>query len=241
VDVCTVGHGARPIGSFLEVLAGAGVDTLVDVRRYPGSRRHPQFGREALATAVQESGRRYLWLGEELGGRRRSRPGTRHTALRNEAFAAYAEHMDGPQFRAAVEELIAARDRPAVMCAETLWWHCHRMLIADALVLRGERWIERRLGEPFDLGLLARALAVSERTVIRRFKAALGTTPGHHAQKMKVESAKGLLEGGTLAWEQVCERVGYADASSFRRLFKREVGLPPGEYQARFAARSKAA
>lgn len=112
---------------------------------------------------------------------------------------------------------------------------------ADALVLRGQRWIERRLGEPFELGLLAQALAVSERTVIRRFKAALGTTPGHHAQRMKVESAKGLLESGTLGWDQVCERVGYADASSFRRLFKREVGVSPGQYQARFAARSAAA
>lgn len=112
---------------------------------------------------------------------------------------------------------------------------------ADALVLRGERWIERRLGEPFELGPLAQALAVSERTVIRRFKAALGTTPGHHAQRMKIESAKALLERGTLGWDEVCERVGYADASSFRRLFKREVGVSPGQYQARFAAGSKGA
>jgi uncharacterized protein (DUF488 family) len=152
----TVGHGARPIETFLEILAAAGVHTLVDVRRFPGSRRHPQFGRDALASAVQEAGRRYTWLGETLGGRRSPRPGSRHTALRNAAFAAYADHMDGPEFRAAVDDLIAGAQtgRPAVMCAETLWWHCHRMLIADALVLRGaevEHLLEPGAGQPHRL------------------------------------------------------------------------------------------
>jgi transcriptional regulator GlxA family with amidase domain len=108
---------------------------------------------------------------------------------------------------------------------------------ADALVLRAQRWIERRLGEPFQLDALAHDLAVSERTVIRRFKAALGDTPGHHAQMLKVQSAKGLLETTALTWEEVCERVGYGDASSFRRLFKREVGVSPGQYHERFASR----
>jgi uncharacterized protein (DUF488 family) len=139
VRICTVGHGARPIGTFLAILDEAGVDTLVDVRRFPGSRRHPQFGRDALEAAVHQAGRGYIWRGETLGGRRRPRPGSRHTALRNAAFAAYADHMDTPEFRAAVDDLIAvaATELPVVMCAETLWWHCHRMLIADALVLRG--------------------------------------------------------------------------------------------------------
>ena len=135
----TVGHGARPIGALLEILAGTGVDTLVDVRRFPGSRRHPQFGRDALAAAVTGTGLSYTWQGETLGGRRQVGPGSRHTALRNAAFAAYADHMDTQAFRAAVTDLIdrAATELPAVMCAETLWWHCHRMLIADALVMRG--------------------------------------------------------------------------------------------------------
>jgi uncharacterized protein (DUF488 family) len=139
VRICTVGHGARPIEAFLAVLAEAGVDTLVDVRRFPGSRRHPQFGRDALESAVRRIGLRYTWQGETLGGRRTAGNGSRHPALRNAAFRAYAEHMDGAEFRGAVDDLIAsaATQLPAVMCAETLWWHCHRMLISDALVLRG--------------------------------------------------------------------------------------------------------
>jgi uncharacterized protein (DUF488 family) len=139
VRICTVGHGARPIGTFLAILDEGGVVMLVDVRRFPGSRRHPQFGRDALETAVHQAGRQYLWRGETLGGRRQPHAGSRHTALRNAAFAAYADHMDTPEFRRAIDSLIeqSESELPAVMCAETLWWHCHRMLIADALVLRG--------------------------------------------------------------------------------------------------------
>ncbi|MEV4510201.1 DUF488 domain-containing protein [Dactylosporangium sp. NPDC049525] len=139
VRICTVGHGARPVGVLLEILVGAGVDSLVDVRRFPGSRRHPQFGRDALAAAVTGGGLRYTWQGEALGGRRHAVPGSRHTALRNAAFAAYADHMDTAAFRGAVDDLIvrAGTELPAVLCAETLWWHCHRMLVADALVMRG--------------------------------------------------------------------------------------------------------
>ncbi len=137
--VCTVGHGARPIGMFVAILVEAGVDTLVDVRRFPGSRRHPQFGRDELAATVSAAGMRYTWQGEALGGRRHGRPGSRHTALRNPSFAAYADHMDTPQFRTAVDDLLAraGSELPAVLCAETVWWHCHRMLVADALAVRG--------------------------------------------------------------------------------------------------------
>ncbi|HZN18926.1 MAG TPA: DUF488 domain-containing protein [Micromonosporaceae bacterium] len=137
--VLTIGHGARATGAFLEVLREAGATVLVDVRRYPGSRHHPQFNRRALAAALAEAGIGYEWQGEELGGRRSRVPGSRHTALRDEALAGYADHMDTPVFRTAAEALAArvGTDRPAVMCAETLWWHCHRMLVADALTMRG--------------------------------------------------------------------------------------------------------
>ncbi|GLL03556.1 hypothetical protein GCM10017581_053020 [Dactylosporangium matsuzakiense] len=137
VRVWTIGHGARTIDAFLAILTEAQVATLVDVRRFPGSRRHPQFGRDELASAVRGAGVEYTWAGEVLGGRRSARPGSRHTALRNAAFVGYADHMDTAAFRTAIDELLRAPGRPAVMCAETLWWHCHRMLIADALVLRG--------------------------------------------------------------------------------------------------------
>lgn len=132
--VFTVGHGTRPADALLAVLRDAGVELLVDVRRYPSSRRHPQFGRAALADALDI---RYEWWGEALGGRRNRSAGSRHTALREPAFAGYADHMDTADFRSAVDALLALRATPAIMCAETVWWHCHRMLIADALTMRG--------------------------------------------------------------------------------------------------------
>jgi uncharacterized protein (DUF488 family) len=138
-EAVTVGHGARPIEAFIAVLADASVDVLIDIRRFPGSRRHPQFGRERLAAELARAGIGYEWHGESLGGRRSRQPNSRHTALRHAAFGGYADHMDGVAFRAAVEALAAraATQRLALMCAETLWWHCHRMLVADALMLRG--------------------------------------------------------------------------------------------------------
>jgi uncharacterized protein (DUF488 family) len=134
--VFTVGHGARPVEALLAVLREPGVAVLVDIRRFPGSRRHPQFGREPLTGSLAEVGIGYEWWGEALGGRRSRVPGSRHTALRQAAFAGYADHMDTPEFRAAVDALLT-RTRPAIMCAETVWWHCHRMLVADALTMRG--------------------------------------------------------------------------------------------------------
>ena len=116
------------------------VEALLDVRRFPGSRRHPQFGRDTLAGALAEAGIGYEWHGDTLGGRRSRRAGSRHTALRQAAFAGYADHMDTTEFRDAVLALGAraeAGERLAVMCAETLWWRCHRSFIADALAMRG--------------------------------------------------------------------------------------------------------
>lgn len=135
----TVGHGARTVDTFLAVLASASIALVVDVRRFPGSRRHPQFGREPLAQSLAAAGVGYEWHGETLGGRRSRRPDTRHTALRHASFVGYADHMDSPQFRSAIDALLvrAAQVRTAVMCAESVWWQCHRRMIADALVMRG--------------------------------------------------------------------------------------------------------
>ncbi|HYP24552.1 MAG TPA: DUF488 domain-containing protein [Actinomycetota bacterium] len=140
--VFTVGHGTRTTEELAALLSGADATLLVDVRRFPGSRRHPHFAREALEESLPALGVEYDWRGEELGGRRsRTKDSaTRHPAWRNDAFGAYADYMDTPEFRTALERLEAeARNglRLAVMCAETLWWRCHRRLIADALALRG--------------------------------------------------------------------------------------------------------
>lgn len=140
--VFTVGHGTRSTEELAELLRAARVTLLVDVRRFPGSRRHPHFAREALEDSLPALGITYDWRGEELGGRR-SRKGdgaSRHPAWRNDAFGAYADYMDTPEFRSALERLEAeatAGTSLAVMCAETVWWRCHRRLIADALVLHG--------------------------------------------------------------------------------------------------------
>ncbi len=139
VRVFTVGHGARSIDGFIELVQAAGVERIADVRTAPGSKRHPQFGRDVLAASLSEHGIAYEWWGEQLGGFRRARPDSRHVALRSAGFRGYADHMEGAAFAAGMEQLEQlARERPtAVMCAESLWWRCHRRLIADALVLRG--------------------------------------------------------------------------------------------------------
>jgi uncharacterized protein (DUF488 family) len=138
--VFTAGHGARTTAELADLLRSAGAQRLIDVRRFPGSRRHPQFGREAMARALPHFGVAYEWRGDDLGGRRKSGPGSRHRALRVDAFRAYADYMETETFQRALDQL--GRDAEAgpplaVVCAETLWWQCHRRLIADALVVRG--------------------------------------------------------------------------------------------------------
>lgn len=140
--VFTVGHSTRPIADLLALLAEHGVRTLVDVRRFPGSRRHPQYSRDALAASLAEAGIQYVHE-PGLGGRRAARPDSPHTAWRVEAFRGYADYMETPEFQAALERLIRrAEDQAegqtvAILCAEAVPWRCHRRLISDALVARG--------------------------------------------------------------------------------------------------------
>lgn len=146
-EVLTVGHSTHPIERFLRVLRAGGVEAIADVRRHPGSRRHPQFNAASLAGALEEAGLLYEQLGETLGGRRRAsrtaaRAGpARGAGWRNRSFAAYAEHMASDEFAAGLERLegLARRTRTAFMCAEADWRRCHRRLIADALAGRGWR------------------------------------------------------------------------------------------------------
>lgn len=144
----TVGHGTRTIEELGEVLKEADVEMLIDVRRYPGSRRHPHFAREALEESVPGGGILYEWRGQALGGRREARPDSPNVAWRVAAFRGYADHLGTETFRAALGELEerAATCRQAVMCAETLWWRCHRRLIADSLVADGYEVIHLGIG-----------------------------------------------------------------------------------------------
>jgi uncharacterized protein (DUF488 family) len=134
--VHTIGHGARSADELLECLVAAEVRTLVDVRRFPGSRRHPHFNRTPLAAAVESAGVAYRHA-EELGGRRSGEPGEeRFSCIEVAAFRSYAARMAGPTWQAALADALAA-PAPCFMCAETLWWRCHRRLIAELLVARG--------------------------------------------------------------------------------------------------------
>jgi uncharacterized protein (DUF488 family) len=134
----TIGHSTRNLEELLSLLGECGVQLLVDVRRFPGSRRHPQFSRETLATALEASGIRYVHE-EDLGGRRSVQPGSPNGAWRNKAFRGYADHMSSEPFQRALARLIegGTQVRSAIMCAEAVPWRCHRNLIADVLVARG--------------------------------------------------------------------------------------------------------
>jgi uncharacterized protein (DUF488 family) len=132
----TIGHGRRPIDEFLEMLRAAGVETLVDVRRFPGSRRNPQFNQASLAASLETVGIEYRHA-VELGGRRSNEPGSeRFPCIRVEAFRSYAARMGRSEWQAALAEVLAAPS-PCVMCAETPWTKCHRRFIAELLVARG--------------------------------------------------------------------------------------------------------
>jgi uncharacterized protein (DUF488 family) len=147
VDIWSVGHGARPLEDFLETLRASDIKTLADIRSQPGSRRHPHFGAKPLAAALGEIGIAYLHL-PELGGRRKPRADSPHRALRVAAFRGYADHMSSEQFARGYERLtsLARESRTAFMCAETLWWRCHRRLVADRLTVDG--WTVTHLFAP---------------------------------------------------------------------------------------------
>jgi uncharacterized protein (DUF488 family) len=133
----TVGHGTAAAEELVALLAGAGVEQVVDVRTAPGSRRHPQFRREAMAAWLPEAGIGYRWE-RALGGWRKPDPAsTVNHVLRHPGFRGYADYMRTPPFWAAVDGLLAgAAEVPtAVLCSESLWWRCHRRLLADAAVL----------------------------------------------------------------------------------------------------------
>lgn len=139
----TFGHGTATAAAFTELVHGAGIRMVVDVRRFPGSRRHPQFGKDEMARWLPAAGLEYQWM-PGLGGRRKGPPDSPNVGLRNPQFRAYADHMSSAEFEAALDELlgIASAVPVAVMCSESVWWRCHRRLLADHLVLVAERRVE---------------------------------------------------------------------------------------------------
>jgi uncharacterized protein (DUF488 family) len=134
----TIGHSTQSLDQFLELLAAHKIEAIADVRRYPGSRRWPHFAREPLAESLALRGIGYEWL-PELGGRREPLPDSRNTGWRNAAFRGYADYMATEEFSQGLERLVtlAGGLRTAIMCAEAVWWRCHRGLIADALRCSG--------------------------------------------------------------------------------------------------------
>jgi uncharacterized protein (DUF488 family) len=156
--IWTIGHSTRNIDEFISLLEKNGIKLLVDVRSLPGSKRYPQFNKEALAESLNTNGIHYEHF-PELGGRRKAKPDSRNMAWRNASFRGYADYMETEEFRKGIERLLdlaaqgaaawaaaelkhdgweAVTPCPAaIMCAEAVWWRCHRSLISDYLKARG--------------------------------------------------------------------------------------------------------
>jgi uncharacterized protein (DUF488 family) len=141
MNIFSIGHSTHPIEQFLGLLAEQDIESLADIRRFPSSRKFPQFNQDQLASAVQLAGIEYHWL-EALGGRRSETQGESRTAnlgLRNASFRNYADYMLTSDFEEGIARLleIARRKRTALMCAEGLFWRCHRRLVSDFLLAKG--------------------------------------------------------------------------------------------------------
>lgn len=138
-EVWTIGHSTHSFADFLDILRSHHIETVADVRRFPGSRRYPHFGGEALAASLAANGLAYHWFAE-LGGRRRpDMQLAEGSAWRHPSFRAYAQHLHSDEFAQGLIALLhtAKATRTAVMCSELLWWRCHRRLIADVLLFGG--------------------------------------------------------------------------------------------------------
>jgi uncharacterized protein (DUF488 family) len=146
----TIGHSTRTLDELIEVLHGHSIETLVDIRSFPMSRRLPHFNREALEKTLPANGIRYVWM-KDLGGRRKKTlQDSPNVALRNDSFRNYADYMLSDQFERAAEELIqlAEQSRAVYMCAERLYFRCHRMLVSDWLVAHGHEVLHIDDGKP---------------------------------------------------------------------------------------------
>jgi uncharacterized protein (DUF488 family) len=132
--IWTIGHSTRPIDELTAMLQSFAIKLVADVRSYPGSRRYPQFNKEALQISLAKNNIGYVHL-PELGGRRKANPDSKNTMWRHEAFRGYADYMETDAFKKAIEQLqsLAGEQQTAYMCSEAVWWRCHRSLISDYL------------------------------------------------------------------------------------------------------------
>ena len=137
-EIFTIGHSTHPAERFLALLQAHEIEQVADIRTIPKSRRHPQFAREALESFLHEHRINYRHI-PELGGLRKPRRDSVNTAWRHAGFRGYADHMQTKEFERGVDNLLsfARAGRTTVMCAEAIWWQCHRQLLSDALLARG--------------------------------------------------------------------------------------------------------
>ncbi len=160
VGLFTIGHSTRSAEEFWSILNAHQIGRLVDVRSFPGSRRFPHFNKENLGVLLETAGIEYRHM-PQLGGRRRASPTSKNTAWNNAGFRGYADYMETDEFARGVEELmsLAKEKRTAVMCAEAVWWRCHRSLIADFLKAEGvnvAHVIDEKKAEPHPYTTAAR-------------------------------------------------------------------------------------
>ena len=137
--IWTIGHSTHPLEEFLEWLDVSGVKAIADIRSYPGSRRYPHFNQEALELSLPKNGVSYYHF-KDLGGRRKARPDSVNKVWRHPSFRGYADYMETEAFKAATQELkeIARQQPIAMMCAEAVWWSCHRSMVSD--YLKAQDW-----------------------------------------------------------------------------------------------------
>lgn len=137
--IYTIGHSTRPIEVFISMLQSFNIELVADIRRFPGSRRYPQFNADSLAASLRAADINYVHM-PELGGRRKPLPDSPNTAWKNDAFRGYADYMMTDEFKTAVGELekLGREQNTAYMCSEAVWWRCHRALVSD--YLKAEGW-----------------------------------------------------------------------------------------------------
>ena len=138
--VWTIGHSTHSLDELVVMLRSFKIDTIVDIRSYPGSRKFPHFNKESLVLSLPENNIHYIHL-KKLGGRRKVDPESKNTTWRHEAFRGYADYMDTESFAEGIDKLveIAQQQRTAYMCSEAVWWRCHRSMVSDYLKVHG--WI----------------------------------------------------------------------------------------------------